>query len=121
MPRTIRVTKHDLKNTRPGKYLVHRKMGKNKTESAILAGYPDGTNVSKIEKSQTFQQLEQKFFKDEIAEQITLKAIAFELIKNIEQDEDKGAKNNAIKIALDKMEPEEKGEKENDTLIVVLR
>jgi hypothetical protein len=121
MPRAVRVVKEDLKNTRVGKYLVNRKKGMNKKDSAISAGYPDGSNVSKIENSKSFQLLEQKFFKDEIMEQITLKGIAFELVKNINQDEDKGAKNNAIKIALDKLEPPEKEDKGTDQLIVILK
>ena len=52
---------------------------------------------------------------------ITLEMIAQEHIKNIKQDEDKGAKNKAIEMALAKIEPEDKMDSDDDKMLVVLK
>ena len=110
----------DLLNTRTGRYFVARQTHKTtKKEAAIIAGYPDGSNVGKIEDSKRYKQLEQVFFKDELLKQISLQTIAEELIKNISQDQDKGAKNKAIELALSKIEDKIKEESEEKVLVIL--
>jgi len=106
-------------NTKQGRYFIAKqKKGMTKKKAAIIAGYADGSNISKIEKSKGYKELEKVFFKDELLKQISLENIATELIKNIEQDSDRGAKNKAIDIALSKLE--DKVEEQNQERVLVI-
>jgi hypothetical protein len=108
-------------NTKPAKYFVARKKGKNKTEAKLEAGYALTTPASQIERSEVFQEVEKRFYGDVLLSKVTMDELAAELIKNIKQDADRGAKNTAIKIALERIEPETNPDKSDDQVIVVLK
>lgn len=111
--------KPDL-NTRVGKYFLAKKSGMTKKDASIVAGYAHPNNVPKIEASKQYQEIE-RHFKDELLDQITLSNLASELLKNVNQDDDKGAKNKAIEIALSKLEPDKIIDGEDDRVLVVLK
>ena len=109
-------------NTRIGKYYVARKVrGLPKGEAQLLAGFPDGQHAHRIEKTKTYQAIEKYYYKDELLKHVTLTQIAEEHAKNITQDQDKGAKNTAIKMALDKIEPTNLPSGEEETVMVILK
>ena len=125
MPRKkkLKVTVSDLRNTKQGKYLVNKAKGLSKKDSAIEAGYSESTAthaVQQIEKSEVYQELERKFFVDTLKEQTSLEEIGEELLKNVRQDKDRGAKNKAIEIVLNKLEPEQKDSSEDERVFVVI-
>ncbi len=119
-PKKPRNKKPDL-TSRAGKYFIAKASGLNKTQSAIVAGYPDGTHTHRIENSKTYQEIEKTYFKDEILKQLNLEEIAGELRKNIVQDTDRGAKNKAIEIALSKIEPDKIVSQDDDRVMVILK
>lgn len=105
-----KVTKADLINTKAGKYLVERHKGKTKRAAAIQAGYSKSIATHaphNIENTIVYQELERKFFKDELIAQTTLKELGEVLMRNIKQKDNIAASNQAIQIALNKLEPEE--------------
>lgn len=112
--------KADL-NTRVGKYFIAKQKGLNKTEASIVAGYPSPTHTTRIEQSKTYQAIERLYYKDELLQQITLKQIAEEQIKNILQDQDKGAKNKAIEMVINRIEPDGVPYNDDERVIVVLK
>lgn len=114
-----RKVKINMKST-AGKYFVARRRGLNKTQSAELVGI-DPRNVTQLENTQMYQAIEKRFFKDELLNVITLRGLANELIKNIEQDEDRGAKNKAIEIALSRIEPDKVNQSNDESVIIVLK
>lgn len=115
-----RVTKADLKTT-AGRYLIARHKGKNKTEASLEVGI-DPRNSSHLESSQLYQALEKRYFKDEFQDILSVRELAEELKKNVVQDEDRGAKNVAIKIALEKLEPGQiLGNQEEERVFVVIK
>lgn len=116
--RKERVKKADL-NTRQGRYFLARKAGKNKSESALLAGYADPNHTGMIENSKTYKAIEKKYFKDEILALISMKEIAEETVKTIKQDEDRGAKNKATEMVLNRLEPNETPEAEDRVLVIL--
>ena|SRR3990167_3820355 len=87
-----------------GKYYLATQTGVTKQEAQRIAGYSSDTNSTSIEKSKTFQAI-QTYFKDEFLQQSSLQELATELLKNIRQDTEKSAKNKAIEIALNRLEP----------------
>ena len=106
-----KVSKEALINTKMGKYVVAKHKGNNKSQAARIAGYAEsmalhGTHL--IEKSQTYQELEKRYFKDELLAQTTLTELGNELLKVVRQDENLNAKNVAIAMAIAKIEPPEK-------------
>ena len=101
------------------KYFTARKQGKNKTEASIVAGYADPNHTTRIEQTKQYQAL-QRYFKDELLTHITVNELAEELAKNIKQDNDRGAKNQAIKIALEKMEPDNKIQEDDSCKVVMV-
>jgi hypothetical protein len=94
--------KADL-NSRPGKYFLAVKKGATKKDAMRIAGYGKGNNSMQIENSETFKQLA---YKDQLLQKISLGEIADAHAENIRQDTDRGARNTAIKMAYDKIEPE---------------
>lgn len=107
-------------DTKSGKYWLARQKGKGKTEAAKELGI-NPRNVSHIEASQNFQALEKSSYKEEIIKHITLAQIAEEHIKVIRQDKDLGAKNTAIKIAVDRINPENEPIGDYEKVIVILK
>jgi len=102
------------------KYFKARKQGKNKTEASIVAGYSDPNHTTRIEKTKGYQILE-RYYKNELLDQISLQEIAKINARNIRQKRDIGGSNTAIKLALEKIEPSEIPSDENETVIVVLK
>ena len=116
-PRKNYVKKPDL-NSKIGRYFVARKKGINKTQSALMVN-EDPRNSTRLEKTKTWKALEQRFYKDELLEQITLEKLAKEHIKNILQDKDLGAKNKAIQMAKEYIEPSTTIKEEKEEVIVI--
>lgn len=114
-----KVTKKPDLNSTAGKYYKARKTAKTKKEAAEIIGVTP-QYISAIEQSKTYQEIV-RYFKDDLLEIIDQKTIAQELKKNIVQDEDRGAKNQAIKIAIERIEPEAKQSNEDDRVIVILK
>jgi len=118
MPKKI--SQADL-SSKVGKYILNRSKGMNKKKAAIAAGYADGAHTSMIENTNTFVALKRKY-QDILQSEISLSDIAREHVKNILQDDDKSSKNAAIKMALEKIEPEDTPEASDENqMIVILR
>lgn len=111
-------TKVDL-DSRPGRYFLARKRGLTKKEARDVAGY-GGTHPDRIEASQTYQVIA-RTYKDVLLGQMSLDQIASEHIKVIKQDIELHAKNNAIKMAIEKIEPEVTNSRDDDRLVVILK
>jgi hypothetical protein len=111
----------DRLEKKSGKYWIERQKGKSKKESALAVGL-NPSNVSHTEKTENFLALEASTYKEEIIKHITMAQIAAEHKKVIVQDGDLGAKNTAIKLALERIEPDG-GPKEDTSqkVVVVLR
>lgn len=106
--------------SRPAKYYLAKKQGANKREALKIAGYGNGNQSSQVEQSKAYKEIKE-YFSDHLLKEISLKDIAKELKKNIVQDNDRGAKNTAIKLALDKIEPEDRIKDNDDDIVVILR
>jgi len=107
--------------SKEARYFLARQAGNNQADSLKAAGYGvSNSQPGYIEKSEAYREVKE-YFKDHLLNQISLNDIAKELIKNIEQDKDKGAKNTAIKLALDKIEPQDTSIDNEDKVLVVLR
>jgi hypothetical protein len=121
----MRRTKFKIKSsleTRTGKYFMARSSGKTKKDSALEAGYPMSTalhSAAKIEENQEFKYL-QNHYKDSLLDKISLDELAEEHIKTIRQDRDLGAKNTALKMALDKIEPNATPSEDDNKVLVIL-
>jgi hypothetical protein len=115
-----RTKKPDL-YTRQGKYFTAKMRGMNKSNAALAAGYPDGHHTSRIEATKAYQVTE-THYKDELLKRMPIGQLADEHVKNILQDQDKGAKNKAIDMALNKIEPQGTTyNDEDDRVVVVLK
>lgn len=99
------------------KYHRARQMGHNKAKSKEIAGYSAGTNTVAVENTQVYKSLS---IKDSILGVITQQELANEHLKNIKQDTDRSAKNVAIKLAYDRIEPEFAPTAEVEKVVVVL-
>ncbi len=115
-----RIKRADLLNTKVGKYYQAVKNGKTKKEATILAGYRTVSHTSSIEKSKTYQEID-KHFKGELLQQTTMGNIAHELLKVISQDAELGPKVAAIKLALEKIEPQNTPQDVEERVVVVIR
>lgn len=102
------------------KYFKARKSGKSKADSAREAGYADIVHTGRIEKSQTYQQIERRF-SQVLLGRISMEDIADINVRNMKQDKDIGGSNQAVKIALDKLEAESRGHEDDDRMIVILK
>lgn len=118
MPKSIKVNLN--LDTKVGKYFVARTKGMKKGEAALAAGYADVMHTPQIEKSKTFKELEKMYFKDALLMKISMPELAKEMTKVIRQDDDLGAKNTAMKMALDKIEPETRMAGDDNRVLVVL-
>jgi hypothetical protein len=114
-----RTKKPDL-NTRQGKYFIGKMKGLSKTDAAIAAGYPDGHHTTRIEATEAYKATE-THYKDELLKRMPIGQLADEHVKNILQDQDKGAKNKAIDMALNWIEPKGMPNDEDDRVVVILK
>jgi hypothetical protein len=116
--------KPDL-NTKVGKYFMAKVNGKTKKEAQEIAGYSTPTHSHEIENSKQYQAIEQAYFKDVLLKKIGMKEIAEALVDNIQQtgesDIDRGARNKAIEIALNKIEPNDSPEDIDDKVLVIIQ
>ena len=111
-------------HTKVGKYFMAVKSGKSKVEAQKVAGYAMTNKSPQIEASDSYKALE-KHFNTSFLQKMSMDEVADALIDNIKQDGqeriDRNARNGAIKIALDKLEPEggHKSDSADKVLIVL--
>jgi hypothetical protein len=105
------------------KYALAVHQGKTKKEAQIVAGYKGVQHVTQIERSKTYQAI-QSVFKDEFTAKMKISELADYLIDNIKQEgqdrPDRNARNAAIKIALDKIEPDNRPMESEEKVLVVI-
>jgi hypothetical protein len=103
-------------NSRPIKYLKARIEGKNKNEAQKEAGFADTKHPTRIENTKTYKAGLEKYLLDE-------GKVAKEHNKNIIQDNDKGAKNTAIKMwyQLNSKFPKESGDLDTGDLKIIVK
>lgn len=112
-------------NSKQFKYYEARKTGKDKKSSALTAGYPPSVaNIpQQIEKSQQYQAIE-AHFKDEILAKITVSEVVDALVDNIQQKTmkviDRGSRNKAIEILMNKVEPNDSVE-DSEQVVIILK
>jgi hypothetical protein len=108
-------------NTKVAKYYFAKKTGMSQGKATVVAGYADPGMSTRIEQSKSYKAL-QKYYRDELQDQISIKQIAGEHRKVIMQDEQLGPKIAAIKIAMDSIEPTPPAiENDDDRVYVVLK
>ena len=112
-------------HTKVGRYFMAvQKKGVTKKEAQVIAGYATDTHATSIERSSEFKAL-QTFFKDSFLQKMSMDEIADALIDNIKQPgqerKDRNAINGAVKIVLDKLEPENRTiAEEGDKVMIIL-
>lgn len=108
-------------DTKTAKYFVaHRIKGMSKTKAVKVAGISDVRNIQKFEALPSYKALEEKY-KDVMLKHIGMDAVAEKHVEIINQDKDRGAQLNAIKLFLERVEPELNESKSDDQMIVVMR
>ena len=91
-------------NTKAGKVFLLQQQGLKDTEVAKRVGImPE--NIPQMELTRTYQAFQTKYA-DKLQEVKKMADVITEHIKIINQDQDKGAKLNAIKLYIDRVEPE---------------
>jgi len=90
--------------TKAGKLFLAQQRGLTDAEASRQIGISP-KNVLELERTKTYQAIQKKFA-DVMLDKITMAEIADAVVDNIKQNDDKGAKNNAVKIALEKIEPD---------------
>jgi hypothetical protein len=119
-PKGIYNKKPDL-NTKTGKYFLNKQKGLTKVKSAELAGFAQPEkHTHQIEQTALYKAIERKHYSEVLQDKITIEQIADEQIKVIKQDKDLGAKNKAIEMAVNKIEPEDQ-KPDEEKVIVVMR
>ena len=106
--------------TKVEKYVINKKKGMSKKQAAIVAGYADGQHTAQIERTQEYSVVMRKYA-DVLTEHISMAEVAQALAENIRQDNDRGARNTAIKMAYDKWEPHERDDDDSEKVVIVLR
>jgi phage terminase small subunit len=100
------------------KYFQARKQGKNKTQSAIEAGY-NPAHTSRIEATRNYQKLE-SYWKEILLNELPYQDMAKILKRNAMQERDIGGSNGAIKLALEKLNSTYGGD-ESEKVVVILK
>jgi hypothetical protein len=90
-----------------GKFAIAKQQGMTDANAARFAGLGSTDNSTKMKETQNYK-LCMETFKDAYLGQTTVERIVGLSIRNMEQDKDIGGSNAAIKIAMDKIEPEDK-------------
>lgn len=107
--------------TKIGKYFMLTSKGIAKNEAQRRAGFAMDNKSSQIEATSEFKAL-QVYFKDSFLQKMSMDEISDALIDNIKQPgqerKDRNAINGAVKIVLDKLEPQ--GGQKSDTSDKVL-
>lgn len=108
-------------NSKAAKYFVAQRIkGMSKSKAVKVAGISDIRNVNKFEESVTYKALEEKY-KDVMLKHIGMDEVAEKHTEIIQQDKDRGAQLNAIKLFLERVEPEVAQKDDSERMIVVLR
>jgi hypothetical protein len=110
----------DMKSKAAKFFVAHRIEGKNKSQASKVAGITDPRNINKIEVTKTYQTLERKYA-EVLLEKIPIEEVAEAHADNIRQKGDRGARNVAIKMLLDKVEPEALQRDADEQVVVILR
>ena len=109
-------------NKKAVKYAVAVHEGKTKREAMRIAGYGKTNALKQIEQQPAYIEA-QKYFADEFKAKMTIGEVADALIDNIKQEgetrKDRGARNRAIEIVLDRVEPVQKETTEERVLVVL--
>jgi hypothetical protein len=107
-----------LINDRVVKYAKARSEGKTKKASKEIAGYAPTTPSVKIENSLAMKSLS---VRDSLLSHISLQDITKAHAEVINQKGDLGARNTAIKLAYERIEPDTISNEETDKITVVLK
>lgn len=107
-------------DSRIKKYFIERKKGKTKAEASLSAGYADDKHAYRIERTKGYQKLD-KYYKDVLLEQISMKEIAQINVRNMKQERDISGSNAAMKLALEKIEQGGDLNTDDERVVVVLR
>lgn len=109
-------------NKKAVKYAVAVREGKTKKEALKIAGYANTNAYGMVERQQAYLDA-QKYFADEFKAKMSIGEVADALIDNIKQENesriDRGARNRAIEIALERVEPQQKETTEERVLVVL--
>lgn len=100
------------------KYRKGRLKGLNKEDSKRAAGYSPNTLTTTIENSDAYKRIS---LGDQIKAQISEQEIIAKHRANILQDKDIGASNAAIKMAYERIEPDNAAPEVAERVIVVLK
>lgn len=118
-----RISKKPDIHTKVGKYFMAVKSGKSKKEAQKIAGYAMDNKSTAIEATDTYKALEKKFNTSFLAK-MTMDEIADALIDNIKQPgqerKDRNAINGAVKIVLDRLEPEGGKTDDSDAKVLIV-
>jgi hypothetical protein len=114
-------SKKPCNTSKTAKYFFAKQTSKTKEEAKNIAQYRPSTTTTSIEKTKTYQAIEQKYLKDHLLDKITPEQWSSLLIRNAEQDKDKGASNKALEMISNKLEPDNQDNKIPDNIIVVFK
>ena len=110
--------------SKPFKYYKAKKLGKEKKEAALIAGYsPSVARIPQsIEKTEQYRAIE-THFRDQLLAKITVSEVADALVDNIKQENmkviDRGSRNKAIEIAKNWIEPDSNSNDEEGVVIIL--
>lgn len=107
-------------NTKVGKYFIGVQKGLKKKEALQQAGYINLDSGSTVEKSKQYNEI-RRYYRDSLQDEITVGDIAREHAKIILQDNELGPKVAAIKMAIEKIEPEQPEGDDDEKVMVILR
>jgi len=101
------------------KYFKAVNDGMTKVQALGEAGYATTTcNTQGIENTKAFKEVEESF-KQVILKKWSKEDIVNFLKRNAEQDKDKGASNNALKLLMDRVEPQDQPKEVNNKVLMV--
>ena len=101
------------------KYFKAVNEGLTKMQALDKAGYATTTrNTQAIENTKAFKEVEESF-KQVILKKWSKEDIVNFLKRNAEQDKDKGASNNALKLLMDRIEPQDQPKEVNNKVLMV--
>ncbi len=106
-------------NSKTARYFLAKQKTTSRAAAARMVGL-NPTNVSHVEDSQKYKLIE-AHYKDKLLGHISLDEIAEAHAENIRQSDDRGARNTAIKMATDKIEPDKVTDDGEDRVLVILR
>ena len=107
-----------IKLEKAKKYFQAVNRGFPKAEAVVMAGYKPTQNFTAIENTKAMQEVEESF-KKVILKTWSKEDIVNFLKRNAEQDKDKGASNNALKLLMDRIEPQDQPKEVNNKVLMV--